>query len=56
MIRHQMEIFSALQAFCEGNSPVTGEFTSQRRVTRSFGVFFELRLIWDAISPIMTLL
>ena len=24
--RHQMEIFSALLAFCAGNSPVTGEF------------------------------
>ena len=27
---------------CEGNSPVTGEFPSQRPVTRSFGVFFDL--------------
>ena len=24
--RHQMETFSALLAFCAGNSPVTGEF------------------------------
>ena len=30
--------------FCAGNSPVTGEFPSQRPVTRSFGVFFDLRL------------
>ena len=31
-----METFSALLAFCEGNSPATGEFTSQRPVMRSF--------------------
>ena len=42
--RHQMETFSALLALCEGNSPVTGEFPSQRPVTRSFDVFFDLRL------------
>ena len=33
--RHQMEIFSALLALYVGNSPVTGEFPSQRPVTRS---------------------
>ena len=61
-----METFSALLAICEGNSPVTGEFPAQRQVTRSFDVFFDLRLnkrlskqiarlmIWDAILPIMT--
>ena len=38
--RHQMETFSALLAICAGNSPVTGEFPSQRPVTRSFDVFF----------------
>ena len=42
--RHQMEIFSALLALCAGNSPVTGEFPAQRPVTRSFHVFFDLRL------------
>ena len=42
--RHQMETFSALLAFCAGNSPVTGEFPAQRAVTRSFHVFFDLRL------------
>ena len=42
--RHQMEIFSAVLALCAGNSPVTGEFPSQRPVTRSFDVFFDLRL------------
>ena len=42
--RHQMEAFSALLAFCAGNSPVTGEFLAQRPVTRSFDVFFDLRL------------
>ena len=36
--------FSALLALCEENSPVTGEFPSQRPVTRSFGIFFDLRL------------
>ena len=31
-----METFSALLAICAGNSPVTGEFPSQRPVTRGF--------------------
>ena len=38
-----METFSALLAICEGNSPVTGEFPTQRPVTRSFDVYFDLR-------------
>ena len=42
--RHQMETFSALLALCAGNSPVTGEFPTQRPVTRSFDVFFDLWL------------
>ena len=42
--RHQMETFSTLLAICAGNSPVTGEFPAQRPVTRSFDVFFDLRL------------
>ena len=42
--RHQMEIFSALLAICAGNSPVSGEFPAQRPVTRSFDIFFDLRL------------
>ena len=42
--RHQMETFSALLAFCAGNSPVTGKFPAQRPVTRSFDVFFDLGL------------
>ena len=42
--RNQMEKFSASLAFCAWNSPVTGQFPSQRPVTRSFGVFFDLRL------------
>ena len=37
--RNQMEIF-----FASGEPPVTGEFPSQRLVTRSFDVFFDLRL------------
>ena len=39
-----METFSALLALCVGNSPVTGEFPSQWPVTRSFHVYFDLRL------------
>ena len=42
--RHQMETFSVFLALCAGNSPVTGEFPAQRPVTRSFDVFFDLRL------------
>ena len=43
--RHQMETFSALLALCAGNSPVTGEFPTQRPVTRSFA-FFSLIYAW----------
>ena len=39
--RHQMKTFSALPTLYEGNSPVTGEFPSQRPVTRSFDAFFD---------------
>ena len=39
-----MQTFSALLAICAGNSPVPGEFPAQRPVTRSFDVFFDLRL------------
>ena len=42
--RHQKETFSALLALCAGNSPVTGEFPAQRPMTRSFDVFFDMRL------------
>ena len=58
-----MEIFFALLALSEGKPPVTGGFPSQRPVTRSFDVLFDLRLneqtveqtierpvIWDAIA------
>ena len=38
-----METFSAILAICAGNSPVPGEFTAQRPVTRNFDVFFYLR-------------
>ena len=40
--RHQMETFSALLALCARNSLVTGEFPSQRPVTRSFDVLIDL--------------
>ena len=39
-----METFSAWLAICVGNSPVTREFPAQKPVTRSFDVFFDLRL------------
>ena len=39
-----METFSALLAFCAWKSPVPGEFPTQRPVTRSFDVFFDLGL------------
>ena len=42
--RHQMETFSALLAICAGNPPVPGDFPAQRPVTRSFDIFFDLRL------------
>ena len=42
--RHQMEPFSALLDLCAGNSPVTGQFPSQRPVAQTFDVFFDLRL------------
>ena len=38
-----METFSASLAICAGNSPVPGEFPTQRPVTRSFDVYFDLR-------------
>ena len=37
-----MEAFSALLAICAGNSLVTGEFPTQKPVTRRFDVFFDL--------------
>ena len=42
--RHRMETFPALLAICVGNPPVTGEFPTQRSVTRRFDVFFDLHL------------
>ena len=45
-----MEIFSALLAICAGDSPVPGEFPAQRPVTRSFDVFFDLRLNNDWVN------
>ena len=40
---HQ-ETFSKLLALCARNTPVIGEFPSQRTVTRSFDIFFDLHL------------
>ena len=42
--RHHIEASSTLLALCVGNSPVTGELPSQRPVTQTFDVFFDLRL------------
>ena len=42
--RHQMETFSMLLVLCAVNWPLTGEFPAHRSVTRSFAVFFDLRL------------
>ena len=39
-----METFSALLVLCAGNWPVTGEIPSQMPETRTFDVFFDLRL------------
>ena len=39
-----MATFSVLLAICAGNSTVSGEFPTQRPVTRSFDVFSDLRL------------
>ena len=39
-----METFSVLLALCAGNLPVTAEFPGQGPATRSFDVFFDLRL------------
>ena len=44
MVIHQMETFSALLVLCEGNPQVTGRFSSQMPVRRSFDVLFDLRL------------
>ena len=43
MTSSNVNIFRVL-ALCAGNSPVTGEFPTQKPVTRSFDVFFDLRL------------
>ena len=42
--QHRMGTFSALLAFCAGNSPVTGEFHTQRPVICNFDVFFDMSL------------
>ena len=45
-----METVSTILAIFAGNSPVPGEFPSQKPVTRSFDVFFDLRLINDWVN------
>ena len=41
--RMKMETISALLALCKGNSPLTGDFPSQRPETQSFDFF-----LWSA--------
>ena len=50
--RHQMETFSVLLTYCEGNPPGTGGFPFTKPVTRSFDVFMDLRLnkLWCIIN------
>ena len=43
--RHQMKAFSASLALCEGNSPVTDEFSSQRATN----VELHVSLMWVSI-------
>ena len=45
-----METFSALLTLCAGNSPVTGEFPSQRPVTRGFDGFLSVPWINGWVS------
>ena len=54
LLQSHDETFSVLLAICAGNSPVTGEFPTQRPVTWDFDVFFDLCLnkrlskqLWD---------
>ena len=50
--RHQKETFTALLALCVGKPTATGGFLLQRPVTRSFDVFFDLRLNkWMSKQP-----
>ena len=59
MTSSNWNIFRVTGPLCE---EFAGEFTVQKPVTRSFDVFFDLRLkkrlsnlvIWEAITPIMT--
>ena len=43
-LRHRIETLSVLLALCEENAPVTVGFLSQRPVTQSFDVLFDLHL------------
>ena len=44
MMMSSNEKCSTLLALCEGNPKVTGEFPTQKPVTWSFDIFFDLRL------------
>ena len=39
-----MEAFSALLVICAGNSPVTGEFSSQGASDPCFDIFYDVSL------------
>ena len=45
-----METFPALLDISAGNSSVTGEFHTQRPVTRSYDVFFDLAWTNDSVN------
>ena len=45
-----MKTSSALLTLCAGNSPVTGEFSSQRPVARGYGVFLIGALTNDSVN------
>ena len=61
-----MKAFSALLAFCARNSPVTGDFPSQKASDTEVWYFFwsaseqttkqavEKQVIWEAIAVIVT--
>ena len=44
MMTSSNEYIFRVTGLCAGNSPVPGEFSAQRPVTRSFDVFFDLHL------------
>ena len=52
---HQAETFSALLALCDGNSPVTGGFPSQRPVARGLRCFLSCAAGQTAVQTVKML-